>query len=490
MGGGLDYSLIKSRLQNHKTFQLFRKERAPQMLAFFQEAFKKGQRSDLPKSALVHELGAFLEYLALLDDSRNEDPEPKGRDPASLLDEWADEGYLRKFYIVASDEAHYDLTPETEKALEWLNELSAKRFVGTESRLLAVFNLMQDIVIGASQDAEQRIASLEAKKAAIEREIADIRAGKSQGLDSRGIKERYYELEDSARRLLSEFKQVESNFRELDRDARAKIIAAEDDKGRVLRDIFEFRDAIMASDQGKSFSAFWSFLMSTDKKNEFASLASKIVQLPEVRDLPQNLSVDLFDQHLVTAGARVHYLSRSLNEELRALLDDRNRREGRTVVRLAEEVRRLALELRDNPPQNRAFLSFEGEVDIELVMDRPLYRPQEKVEISVGLGDMGVSTSELEALFDQEAVDLDLIKERVRKALWNRPQVPLEDVLGQYPIEKGAGELLGYLSVAAEPGAALVSETERIELTIANIHTGKAYAVSFPRTIYLAELQK
>jgi len=60
------------------------------------------------------------------------------------LNDWAspEKGWLRKFYRQGSDEPHFDLTPATEKAIVWLDALTERSFVGTESRLLTLFELL------------------------------------------------------------------------------------------------------------------------------------------------------------------------------------------------------------------------------------------------------------------------------------------------------------------------------------------------------------
>jgi len=56
------------------------------------------------------------------------------------LNDWAagDKGWQRKLYRPGTDEAQFDLTPATEKAIAWLAQLSERQFVGTESRLLTL----------------------------------------------------------------------------------------------------------------------------------------------------------------------------------------------------------------------------------------------------------------------------------------------------------------------------------------------------------------
>jgi hypothetical protein len=66
-------------------------------------------------------------------------------------------------------------------------------------------------------------------------------------------------LHATARELLSDFREVEQNFRNLDRSVRERIALWDGGKGALLETIIGERDAIADSDQGKSFRAFWDF---------------------------------------------------------------------------------------------------------------------------------------------------------------------------------------------------------------------------------------
>ena len=87
------------------------------------------------------------------------DPD-KPRYPKSAidyLDDWAhaDAGWLRRFYPLGSDEVHYDATPAFEKAYAWVTGLSVRPFVGTESRLHTVVDLLRQIIHGAETDPDR-----------------------------------------------------------------------------------------------------------------------------------------------------------------------------------------------------------------------------------------------------------------------------------------------------------------------------------------------
>src|SRR5260370_40518751 len=91
-------------------------------------------------------------------------------------------------------------------------------------------------------------------------------------MDATQIKDRFLLMASTARGLLSDFREVEQNFRNLDRAVRARIAGWDDGKGPLLEEIFGQRDAIADSDQGKSFRAFWDFLMSPTRQEELSRL--------------------------------------------------------------------------------------------------------------------------------------------------------------------------------------------------------------------------
>jgi len=66
-----------------------------------------------------------------------------------------------------SDEPHYDPTPAVEKALAWVGGLRSRSFIGTESRLNTIFELLRQMVYWAATDPAQRLADLERRRATI-----------------------------------------------------------------------------------------------------------------------------------------------------------------------------------------------------------------------------------------------------------------------------------------------------------------------------------
>ena len=59
--------------------------------------------------------------------------------------------------------------------------------------------------------------------------------------------------------------------------------------GRSFR-IFGEQDAIHGTDQGKSFRAFWQYMMSSDSQEEMETLLAQGLALPEIHDLDEDES--------------------------------------------------------------------------------------------------------------------------------------------------------------------------------------------------------
>ena len=77
--------------------------------------------------------------------------------------------------------------------------------MGTESRLLTVFELLRQMVTGSEADADARIAELETRKAEIDRQIERIRSGDLVLLDDTALRDRFQQVSSVARELLGRF---------------------------------------------------------------------------------------------------------------------------------------------------------------------------------------------------------------------------------------------------------------------------------------------
>ncbi len=445
----MDYATLDAMRRRHPAWRLLLADNAALIAGFLHRVFvapnvRVMSQSDLTE-ALEDTLFTLREQLG---------PEAFPKRAQEYLNDWAanERGWLRKFYPHGSDEPHFDLTSATEKAIGWLAGLTERSFVGTESRLLTLFELLKQMSQGSETDPQVRVQELYRRRQEIDREIAQVTQGQMSLLDDTAIKDRFQQFMGIARDLLGDFREVEQNFRELDRHVRERIALWDGSKGELLQQIMGERDLIADSDQGRSFRAFWDFLMSQARQEELTQLLDKVLQLPPVADLKPDVRTRRVHYDWLEAGEHTQRTVALLSQQLRRFLDDQAYLENRRIMDLLRSIETRALALRDASPSGSIVQIDDTAANVELPMERPLYTLPVKPQITnvkLQAGDADLDTA---ALFSQFTVDSVELAQRVRRALQNRLQITLAELLKEYPLQQGLAELVAYLQLASERG--------------------------------------
>lgn len=441
----MDHATLSSLRDHHPAWRLLASPHAPLVVSFLHRVFVAPNVRVMSEADLVE---ALEDELFALREQLGADAYPKGA--AEYLNDWAsmDKGWLRKFYKPGSDEAQFDLTPATEKAIAWLSQLTERPFVGTESRLLTLFALLEQICAGTETDPIKRVAELRKKRDQLDAEIARVLAGDVPLLDDTAIKDRFQQFQQLARELLADFREVEHNFRQLDRKVREKITLWEGSKGALLDEIMGERDAIHDSDQGRSFRAFWDFLMSSQRQEELSKQLNQVLQLPAVVQLAPDPRIRRVHYDWLEAGEHTQRTVALLSQQLRRFLDDRAFLENRRILELLHGIESKALALREAQPVGEVMSIDAMAADIELPLERPLFTPSLKprlTEMAVQVGGEDIDTTRL---FEQIVVDKARLKSAVHRALRRQPQITLRELVELEPLQQGLAELVAYLELA------------------------------------------
>lgn len=452
----MDYFTLEALRRNHPAWRLLMADHGPLIASFLYQSFMQPNVRTLAQQALASRLEDLLYHLR---ERLGDTAFPKAA--ADYIDDWASDarGWLRKYYPGGSDEPHFDLTSAAEKAIDWLLSLRQRQFVGTESRLMTVFELLRQMAEGTETDPETRIAELERRKGRIEAEIREIREGRLNLMDPTQVKDRFLQMAATARGLLADFREVEQNFRILDRGTRERIATWEGGKAQLLDEIFGNRDAIADSDQGKSFRAFWDFLMSPERQEELSALLESVFGLGAVRELNPDERLLRIHYDWLEAGEVAQRTVARLSEQLRRYLDDQAWLENRRIMQLIREVEGHALAIRERSPEGTFMPLDEPAPDIDLAMDRPLFAPPLKPSIREQILLEGNEEVSVDALFEQVYVDKARLAAHVRRALQTRDQISLADLVADRPVEQGLAELVAYLSLAADNGKAVIDDS-------------------------------
>ncbi|EJL70719.1 DUF3375 domain-containing protein [Chryseobacterium populi] len=472
----MNYEKALSLYKNDKTLQLLRAEHFPLLVSFFHLMFKQQDRISYLQTELQSILGDYIFSLQRLG------IEDYQKAPVDYLQKWADQGYLRRYYERA-DEPMYELSPATENALKWLEDLNKQQFVGTHSRLIQFFDLLQRIVNTTSGPYE-RIQQLQEERRKIDQEIEQIRQGNYTKPSDTQLKENYFLAEETAKRLLSDFRQVEENFRELDSQTRQTIIKSNLAKADLLDNVFQQQDFLWNTDQGKSFKAFWEFLMSEQMQEELEELLDKINAIPAIVEIKKEQTVDRIKTNLVDAGDKVNRSNDGLIEQLRKFVEQKNLSESRHILQSIEEMESLLLEHKETLDQQVAWMEIDEVFKPSFTMDRPLFNPPVKVAFAATEIADGVATADTDLLFEQFYVDVEVLRNHVKTLLKSRSQVALSELLNHYKPTKGVAEILGYMQIATNEGKHFVNRDQFEYHIIENKSTGKTYRMQTPIIIF------
>ena len=441
----MDHATLATLRDRHPAWRLLASPHAALVASFLHRVFVAPNVRLMGEADLAEQLA---DELFALNEQLGEEAYPKR--PLEYLNDWAapDKGWLRKFYKPGTDEAQFDLTPATEKAIAWLGSLTERAFVGTESRLLMLFALLEQISAGTEADPAVRVEDLRRKRDALDAEINRALAGDVPLLDDTAVKDRFQQFQQLARELLSDFREVEHNFRLLDRKVREKIALWEGAKGALLDEIMGERDAIGDSDQGRSFRAFWDFLMSSQRQEELSARLDQVLALPAVAALKPEPRTRRVHHDWLEAGEHTQRTVAQLSQQLRRFLDDRAFLENRRILELLHGIESKALGLREALPAGTVMRIDDMAADIELPLERPLFtlsRKQRLTDLSLVAGEDDIDTARL---FDQVVVEKARLRSAVQRALRHQPQITLSELLGAEPLQHGLAELVAYLELA------------------------------------------
>lgn len=451
----MDYEQIKYELENSATLKLMRSRNIALIASFLYKQFKLAQRVSIPQIELEEALADYSTYLqGVYADELSLQP------PKAYLNEWTNAQLLRKTFSRSgeSDEPVFSLTPEAEQALTWLEDLQQRNeFIGTESRFLQILSLLKEIKEGSTADVETRVAQLESDRDRIQREIDAIKAtGAVDPFNDTQLRERFMSANSLTRQLMSDFRAVEQKFRELTRKVQEDQLEVDSRRGTVVGKVLDADDALKESDQGRSFYTFFNFLMSESKQRELKESITAIYELDELRSLTRNYGfLRRIIRNLLDSANHIVQSNQRLTEKLRQMLDERNLRENRRVADLIIDVQRLSRQVAPQAIDESAFWRLDGAPRINLMMERPLH-PLEDTEAptfaDIDFADLPDDEleAELNELAQQFYVDEALLAQRIDRALEDRDNIALSELLEWYPVTQGLPEVVAYLSLATK----------------------------------------
>ena len=451
-----DISQILNTLNASPSVELLRLRNREMIIEFFLNTFN--QQSVISSENIHIQLADFLEYKQVENDEDSE---------ISLFDtyedkakkyvlHWTNRGFLTN-YPDEQGEVFYELSAHSSKVIDWLASLKKEEFVGTESKFNNILNQLKELVEFTNEDTEKRIQLLEEKKLEIEQQIQRIKVGEDvKVFEEFEIVPRFNQHNQSAKELLSDFKEVEDNFKEITKGIYQKHSDGSLTKSDILAFTFDALDELKDSQQGKSFYAFWSFILNPDLQNKWDSLIKELYQTLEEKAIPVNDSfLKGMKNHLYNSGRKVYKANDKMAEKLSRIIRENESSNSEATKKIIQEIKKQLVEI--SKKKKKPEISFELETDIEINIpfERKLTTEQSETVTYTNkpiIADDDITSSEhLGKLFSQSNIDKALLRKRIKEILQEKSQTTLLDVVENYGgLEKGLPELFGYIGIVKE----------------------------------------
>jgi Protein of unknown function (DUF3375) len=454
------------QLINHPSIRLFRGSNAAMILTFLHRAFKEHDEIAIPESRLRARLENFIE------DLRVYRPDVLPRAAAEYLAEWcnAEQLLLRRLYSESEDEAVFELTAASERALLWLEDLQARPFVAAESRLELIVRQLEEIVLFSTSDADSRIAALEAQQLALQSQIDTIRAARiAEAYSSVQLTERFANVLDLARGIAADFRQLEENFKEVARALAETQADPDTTKGTMVGHLLDTHAALRASPQGQSFYTFWRYLASPDRQEHWRTLTRQVYLIKTIDStLRENRLLETLSNRLLIEGERVVRSNERMAATLRRALETAEAGESRRLLGLIREIQQLALVVRDAPPSTVEFFELVSDAKPFDTFGRRFWEREAPGFVAGRLQFAnGTLTTDLAERFHNLAhISLAELRARVRSCLIGSETVLLSDVLRQHPPHEGILEVAGYLVIAMQDQHHYVAPDQRCRVAV------------------------
>jgi Protein of unknown function (DUF3375) len=483
------YEDLEQLIENAQPIRLLRTRTAPLLISFLYAEFKQRNRITIPSYELTSRLSDYLEQLK--HDSLV--AQEKG-DSLSIarkyIEQWCSEEnrYLTR-YPDENGEPMHELTPAVERVFQWLESLQKREFVGTESRFKDIFRRLQELIDNTSDDPKRKIQELEAKRQELKEQIAYIKkTGKTDNYNDTQIKERFFEISKTARELTSDFKEVEQNFKDITLNIYKKQTQRDLHKGDILGYALDATEELKASDQGKSFYAFWQFLISGDKQDELMLMIEYVYQLLRAREID---AADNFLKkikiYLHTSGQKVINSNHLLADKLSRILVEKEMTDRRRSQELMLDIKNLAVQKIGQFAGQKDFMHIEGGTDISMDMDRPWGEAPQIANFTnqpQGIGSTNLENANFGKLFDQFELNKQEVERTIAKIVGDKSQISLRELTNIQPITKGLEEVITYFSIAAQSSKHQVDNLN-LDLIEWVGEDGVKRNVALPRVIFL-----
>lgn len=500
----IDYLFFVTQRERNAAWNLLCANHAPVILTFMHEAFIKRSRTSAPESELIEILkdiifkinGGRIRYeqaraaAAAEEASSHEDADAVSlddaettasgvalgvasdvassanaaetesdnllrNDPVYYLRQWSSEKmrYFRCSYVGATGtEPFYDITPELQKAYSFVVGMSEQNnFVPTESRFKELLEILKEVQMSTEGNVELYLQELLAQRDALDEQIAKAQRGEMVTLSPSQIRERFLQFQHDALELVDDFRQVEYNLGNLDKEIMQDILSWTGPRGELLDKYFHQNAYIENTDQGRSFKAFSHLLLSSSDDEQIVSRIDNLLNRKEVASLHKDERIHNIHDQWLELRLNIERVMGASTKRIKSFLQPANLDANRFLKERIKSITQKVVDLTEahgvtKLPDKLMELEIPR-AEINLPFDRPLASVTDKAEFDTTSKSDDFTVDD-NKLFAQIVVDPFILYSRIEDFLADRNEVSLADIVSKHPLEHGIAELTTYVKIA------------------------------------------
>lgn len=465
----LDISYL---IESAPSVQIIRMRNAHWVIPFLFSAFKTENILSIPEPVLINllaeELRNHSEGTEDLEEARIEFGEDEESRARKYLLNWVQRRLLQDFPD-SDSVTQYQLSAHTEKLFQWLQSLEKRQFVGTESRFKFLFQTLREMVEYTEDNATRRLEELKNRRAEIDKEIKRIEMGfKPEIFTNAQIRERLEWFTRLSHELLSDFREVEDNFKHIHRHIVEQHTKAEIHKGAIVGFAFEAYDALRKSDQGKSFYAFWDFLVSRAGQEEWRQLTDQLLQLLQDRNIDNDTDfVQNIKSLLLQQGRSVYDSNDRMAEKLSRIITEKEIARHRRLRQQIGSIKELFFRFMDDSPPPCG-IQLKEPAPIKMNMERKLNLVEKQTAGVVKQPSNAKEKIEdvlrFNRLLNTSHIDKKKLWDNVEETLKKKTTATLSEIIGTTTLEHGMAEVISYFSFLREKASRVQAMQEITEL--------------------------
>jgi hypothetical protein len=99
-------------------------------------------------------------------------------------------------------------------------------------------------------------------------------------------------------------------------------------------------EELMNSEQGKSFKAFWQFILSPTRQDEFEKIINTLYKREDIRAIDESQFLRKLKKQLLDSGRKVNRATDKMADQIRKALSDKSLQENRRIKDIINDIKK------------------------------------------------------------------------------------------------------------------------------------------------------